>query len=110
MNKREKSELISQIARWEWMSGGSTSQAAAVNSCIEELCGIFKLSEDDLLFDRVWEMGKVVCERNGSEMTDDWSDALSDFVDEIGYREAVDVLESDDWAEFYSRISARIAP
>ncbi|PZU23947.1 MAG: hypothetical protein DI589_06730 [Shinella sp.] len=109
MNKRERAELINQIAQWEWKQGGSSSEAAAVTDCIASLCQIFELSDDDLLFDRVWEMGRAVCLRNGEEMSEEWFDALNDLVDEYGLKEAINLLEEDGWGGFHDRVSAMVA-
>jgi hypothetical protein len=109
MNKKERAELLNQIAQWEWQQGGSSSEAAAVTSCIEALCRIFNITSDDLLFDRTWEMGRTVCLRNGEEMTEEWFDALNDVVDEQGYQQTIDLLEEDGWGGFHDRVSAMVA-
>ena len=109
MNKRERAELLNQIAQWEWKQGGSSSEAAATNDCIRSLCQIFKLSDEDLLFDRVWEMGKAICERNGEEISDEWFDALDDLVGEHGFKETVNLLEDDGWGAFHDRVCAMVA-
>lgn len=109
MNKREKAELISLIAQWEWYQGGSTSEAAAMNNCIAALRSIFNLTDDDLHFERVWEMGKAVSDRNGGSMSEEWFDAFFDFVEKHGYQEAIDMLESDGWGGFHDRICALVA-
>lgn len=106
MNKKERAELLNQIAQWEWKQGGSSSEAAATNDCIRSLRQIFKLSDDDLLFDRVWEMGRAICSRNGEEMSEEWFDALDTIVEERGYQRTIDLLEEDGWGGFYARVTA----
>lgn len=109
MNKRERAELVNQIAQWEWQQGGSSSEAAATADCIKNLCRIFNLSDEDLHFDRVWEMGRAVCSQNGEEMSEEWFDALDDLVDENGYQEVITLIEEDGWGGFHDRICARVA-
>lgn len=109
MNKREKSELISQIAKWEWAQGGSSSEAAATTDCVRRLREIFKLSDEDLHFDRVWEMGVAVCSKNGQEVSDEWFYALDDLVDERGYQSVITLLDEDGFGGFYDRICTIVA-
>lgn len=115
MNKREKRELCEMIARWEWMQGGSTSQAAGLNDIIRDLLTSFRIANDDadLMFERVWKMCALVCQQVNVEFIPtigdgtlySFYDKVDMHVDVFGYNATVDLLDELDSKAFYERFA-----
>lgn len=89
MNKREKDMLLSTLVKWEFFTGGSSSEAAARAGCFEDIMELFKISEDDLVFHRTYE----ICMNVGIDPDDhDTFDKLYDAVED-NFRGVLDAYD-----------------
>lgn len=75
MNKKEKEALCFILARWEFIQGGSASEAAARYSCSYDIREEFYITDEDMAFARMWEIAKSVGDTS-EEFTDDLYDAV----------------------------------
>lgn len=91
MNKKEKFALCAMIVRWEFTTGGSSSEAAARSLCAEDVIDEMGLTDDDLLIHRVYEMAGIMgLDKDNSDVMD----RLYEMVEE-DYRGTIDQFEDD---------------
>lgn len=87
MNKKEKAILCALLADWEFISGGSSSEAAARYSCSDDIRRSLGISDEDMAFDRAWKIAEII----GDE-SDEFFDLLVDAVNE-DYEAVIDAFE-----------------
>lgn len=92
LNKSEKIAVVSMVARWEFMQGGSTAEAGAFGRAAREVIDLFKFSDDDLEFDRQYECFKTL-QKSGMPDNDHCFDNLIDTWAEIGMREFINRMD-----------------
>ncbi len=88
MNKKEKEILCEMLARWEFIYGGSTSEAAARYSCSSDIRNALGISDEDMAFDRAWNIGTIV-----GDHSDEFIDLLVDAVNE-DYASVIDAFDN----------------
>lgn len=87
MNRKEKETLCTLLADWEFISGGSTSEAAARYSCSDDIRKTLGISDEDMAFDRAWKIAGII-----GDQSDDFIDLLVDAVLE-DYEAVIDAFE-----------------
>jgi hypothetical protein len=96
MNKRDRDNLASLVAEFEWNQTSSTSEAAGFGQSARRIIQTFKLTKDDLSFSRAWAIAGL-CEKQDD---DDWLDELIDSC-AADYTAVVDAIEAaGDFADF----------
>jgi hypothetical protein len=76
MNKRDRETISSIIAGWEWIQGGSASEAAGIARCARQLREEFAVTAEELSFPRGWAIAGLLGIREDQ-------DALDRLLDEI---------------------------
>lgn len=89
MNKKDIAALAEMLVRWEFRQGGSSSEAATLTRCIEELREAFHITDEQLSVDRAF----MICRLAGDE-SDEFFDAVCDLVD-ADYQGLVDKIDED---------------
>lgn len=87
MNKKEKGTLCTLLADWEFISGGSASEAAARYSCSADIRRTLGISDEDMVFDRAWKIAGII-----GDQSDEFIDLLVDAVEE-DYEAVITALE-----------------
>lgn len=57
MNAKERASVHQLIAEWEWSGSASASEATTKASCAASLMSALNITDEGLLFDRLWKMG-----------------------------------------------------
>lgn len=105
MNKREREAVAELIAEWEWIRGGSASEATARNECARDITSTLRLPKEEIDFARLY----AIFRRMGDVGDDDLFDALSDLVESEGYDAVVDIIEASNFDGLRSRLTAALA-
>lgn len=96
LNKKEKNEVCELIANWEWIEGGSSSEASAYARCAEALKNQFRLTNDDsdLSFARAAKIQEIVQSIHSDARDEEWLFVLCDMLEE-NYENTIDLCEQD---------------
>lgn len=73
LNKREKSDVCSLLAEWEWNEASTSSGAAEVGKCAYELRNLFNINnnDEDLQFARAYRITQIA-KRYHSDAQENW--------------------------------------
>lgn len=87
MNRNEREALCALLADWEFIAGGSSSEAAARYSCSDDVRRTLGIGDEDMVFSRAWKIATII-----GDQSDEFFDLLIDAVEE-NYEAVVDAFE-----------------